>query len=98
MIRDGDRIAVAVSGGKDSVTLLEVLLLLQKRAPINFSVCAFTIEQGKFLSPIQPFGEYLKARGVDWTYFHAKPSFTLLEQQPDHGCHMSSLHRCHAVD
>ena len=49
MIRDGDRIAVAVSGGKDSVTMLEALLLLQKRAPIDFTVCAFTVEQGKFL-------------------------------------------------
>ena len=54
MIRDGDRVAVALSGGKDSATLLEVLLLLQKRAPIDFSVCAFTVEQGKFLSPIEP--------------------------------------------
>ena len=52
MIRNGDRIAVAVSGGKDSVTLLEALLLLQKRAPIDFTVCAFTVEQGKFLAPV----------------------------------------------
>jgi tRNA 2-thiocytidine biosynthesis protein TtcA len=56
MIRDGDRVAVGVSGGKDSLTMLEALLLLQKRAPIDFSVCAFTIEQGKFLSPIRPVG------------------------------------------
>jgi tRNA 2-thiocytidine biosynthesis protein TtcA len=59
MIRDGDRIAVAVSGGKDSVTLLESLVLMQKRAPIDFSVCAFTVEQGKFLRPIEPIGEYI---------------------------------------
>ena len=97
MIRDGDRIAVGLSGGKDSVTLLEALLLLQKRAPIHFSVCAFTIEQGKFLSPIQPFGEYLKARGVDWTYFHDNPSFTLLDEQPDHGCDLCSRYRRRAV-
>jgi tRNA 2-thiocytidine biosynthesis protein TtcA len=38
MIRDGDRVAVALSGGKDSATMLEALLLLQKRAPIDFSV------------------------------------------------------------
>jgi tRNA 2-thiocytidine biosynthesis protein TtcA len=69
MIRDGDRVAVALSGGKDSATLLEALLLLQKRAPIDFSVCAFTVEQGKFLRPIEPLGEYLKQRGVAWTYY-----------------------------
>ena len=74
MIREGDRIAVGLSGGKDSITLLEILLILQKRAPIDFSVCAFTIEQGKFLAPIQPVGEYLQARGVDWTYVHDQPS------------------------
>jgi tRNA 2-thiocytidine biosynthesis protein TtcA len=43
MIRDGDRVAVALSGGKDSLTLLETLMLLAKRAPIQFSVCAFTV-------------------------------------------------------
>jgi tRNA 2-thiocytidine biosynthesis protein TtcA len=51
MIREGDRVAVGLSGGKDSVTLLNALLLLEKRSPIKFSVCAFTIEQGKFSAP-----------------------------------------------
>lgn len=97
MIRDGDRVAVALSGGKDSVTLLEALLLLQKRAPVQFSVCAFTIEQGKFLRPIEPFGEWLKARGVDWTYHHDNPSFRLLRDQPDHGCDLCSRYRRRAV-
>jgi len=63
MIRDGDRVAVALSGGKDSATMLEALLLLQKRAPIDFSIRTFTVEQGKFLSSIEPMGEYLKQRG-----------------------------------
>jgi tRNA 2-thiocytidine biosynthesis protein TtcA len=36
MIRDGDRVAVALSGGKDSVTMLQALLLLAERAPIDF--------------------------------------------------------------
>jgi tRNA 2-thiocytidine biosynthesis protein TtcA len=97
MIRDGDRVAVALSGGKDSVTLLEALLLLQKRAPVQFSVCAFTIEQGKFLRPIAPLGEWLKARGVDWTYHHDNPSFRLLSEQPDHGCDLCSRYRRRAV-
>ena len=68
MIREGDRVAVAVSGGKDSITMLEALVLLRDRAPINFTVCAFTIEQGKFLAPIEPVGEYVKSRGIEWTY------------------------------
>src|SRR5579871_3352572 len=97
MIRDGDRVAVGVSGGKDSLTLLESLLLLKKRAPIDFSVCAFTIEQGKFLAPIQPVGEYLKARGIDWNYVRDEASLDLLTEQPDHGCDVCSRFRRRAV-
>ena len=97
MLRDGDRVAVALSGGKDSLTLLEALLMLEKRAPVAFSVCAFTVEQGKFLRPIQPLGEYLKERGIDWTYYHDKPSFRLLDEQPDHGCDLCSRYRRRAV-
>lgn len=97
MIRDGDRVAVALSGGKDSLTLLEALLLLEKRAPIRFSVCAFTVEQGKFLRPIEPLGEYLKQRGVDWTCFRDSPSLRLIEEQPGHGCDLCSRYRRRAV-
>lgn len=97
MIRAGDRVAVGLSGGKDSVTLLEALILLQKRAPISFSVCAFTVEQGKFLAPIQPFGAYLKHRGIDWTYVEDSPSLRLLDEQPDHGCDLCSRFRRRAV-
>jgi tRNA 2-thiocytidine biosynthesis protein TtcA len=97
MIRDGDRIAVALSGGKDSLTLLEALLLLAKRAPVRFSVCAFTVEQGKFLRPIEPLGDYLRSRGVAWTYHRDKPSLRLLEDQPDHGCDLCSRFRRRAV-
>jgi len=97
MIRDGDRVAVALSGGKDSLTMLEALLLLAQRAPVEFSVCAFTVEQGKFLRPIEPLGDYLKQRGIDWTYYHDRPSFRLLEEQPDHGCDLCSRYRRRAV-
>jgi tRNA 2-thiocytidine biosynthesis protein TtcA len=97
MVRDGDRVAVALSGGKDSATLLEALLLLEKRAPIDFSVCAFTVEQGKFLRPIEPLAEYLKQRGVAWTYYRDGPSLRLITEQPDHGCDLCSRYRRRAV-
>ncbi len=97
MIRDGDRVAVALSGGKDSATLLEALLLLSRRSPIEFSICAFTVEQGKFLRPIEPIGEYFQARGVSWTYFRDAPSLRLLEDQPGHGCDLCSRYRRRAV-
>jgi tRNA 2-thiocytidine biosynthesis protein TtcA len=97
MIREGDRVAVALSGGKDSLTLLEALLLLQKRAPIHFSVCAFTVEQGKFLRPFEPMAAYLKQRGIDWTYHTDNPSLRLLAEKPDHGCDLCSRFRRRAV-
>ncbi len=97
MIRDGDRVAVAVSGGKDSIALLETLLLLAKRAPVQFTVCAFTVEQGKFLRPVEPLGDWLRARGVDWTYYRDKPSLRLLDEQPGHGCDLCSRYRRRAV-
>jgi len=97
MIREGDRVAVGFSGGKDSFTMLEALLLLSRKAPIHFSVCAFTIEQGKFLRPIEPIGEWVRSLGVDWTYYHDKPSHRLLDEVPDHGCDLCSRYRRRAV-
>ena len=97
MIRDRDRIAVGLSGGKDSVTLLSALLLLQQRAPVHFSVYAFTIEQGKFLEAVEPVGEYFRARGVAWHYVRDEASVRLLSDQPDHGCDLCSRYRRRAV-
>lgn len=97
MIRDGDRVAVALSGGKDSLTLLEVLLKLARKAPVDFSVCAFTVEQGKFLRPIEPLAEYLERKGVAWTYYRDAPSLRLVHEQPGHGCDLCSRYRRRAV-
>ena len=97
MIRDGDRIAVAVSGGKDSVTLLEALRLLQQRAPIDFTLCAFTVEQGKFLRPVEPVGEYIRSLGIPWSCHTDNPSLRLITEQPDHGCDLCSRFRRRAV-
>lgn len=97
MIREGDRVAVGFSGGKDSFTLLSALMLLQKRAPVRFSVCAFTIDQGKFLAPVEPFREWMREHGVEWTYRKDNPSLRLLAEQPDHGCDLCSRFRRRAV-
>ena len=97
MIREGDRVAVALSGGKDSLTLLEALMQLARRAPVEFSVCAFTVEQGKFLRPLEPLGEYLKEKGVAWTYYRDAPSLRLGVEQPGHGCDLCSRYRRRAV-
>ena len=97
MIREGDRIAVGVSGGKDSLALLDALLLLRRRSPVKFSLRAFTIEQGKFVRPVEPVGDLLSQRGVEWTYYVDEPSLKLLEHQPGHGCDTCSRFRRRAV-
>lgn len=97
MIRAGDRIAVGVSGGKDSLALVDALQVLSRRAPVKFSVEAFTIEQGKFVRSVEPLGKLFAERGIPWTYYRDEPSFQLLADQPDHGCDTCSRFRRRAV-
>jgi tRNA 2-thiocytidine biosynthesis protein TtcA len=47
LVEDGDRIMVGLSGGKDSWSLLQILHVLRRRAPIRFSVVALTVDQGR---------------------------------------------------
>ena len=63
MIQDGDRIMCAVSGGKDSYALHELLLDLKKRAPVRFEVIAVNIDQGHPGYPGHVLTEYMAANG-----------------------------------
>ena len=97
MIREGDRIAVGVSGGKDSLALVDALHQLRRRSPVSFSLSAFTIEQGKFVRPVGPLGDLLSERGIEWTYYVDEPSLRLIDEQPTHGCDTCSRFRRRAV-
>jgi tRNA 2-thiocytidine biosynthesis protein TtcA len=97
MIADGDRIAVGLSGGKDSTTLLHALLKLQSRSPINFEVRGFTIEQGKFMGPLGGLGQHLAELGVPWEMVEDAPSLQLVRDGVEHGCDVCSRYRRRAV-
>ncbi len=66
MIEDGDRVMVCLSGGKDSYTLLDILLALKKRAPIDFEIIAMNLDQKQPDFPEHVLPEYLENLGVDY--------------------------------
>lgn len=68
MIRNGDRVLLGVSGGKDSLSLLHILRHLQGYAPVKFELGVLTVDPEVPGFDPQPLQDYYKALGVPWQY------------------------------
>lgn len=71
MIQEGDQIAVGVSGGKDSMTLLYVLNEMRKFSPVKFSLHAITVDLG-FGNSLVQIRDFCRDIGVCWSQVHTK--------------------------
>ena len=66
MIEDGDKVMVCISGGKDSFTMLTMLLALKKRAPINFDIIAVNLDQKQPNFPENVLPDYFRAHNIPY--------------------------------
>jgi tRNA 2-thiocytidine biosynthesis protein TtcA len=73
LVEPGDRIMVAVSGGKDSYTLLHVLMRLRERAPIDFELVAVNLDQGQPGYPADVVESHLRSVGVPYRMIARDP-------------------------
>ena len=84
MIEDGDRVMVCVSGGKDSLTMLDVLMSLREHAPVDFDLLAVNLDQKQPGFPGQVLPDHFESIGVDYQVIEAD-TYSLVKEMVSEG-------------